>query len=135
MDFANMGLGGGGKGKVLVVTDETVEKLPVMKTVLESLDSSGVRWEVFNSVRVEPKDHSVREAIEFGKKMDAQAYLAVGGGSVMDTAKMINLFACYPHADLLDFVSFPSFPGLVKLAWDLLGIKGKSEVLMMGEFR
>ena len=32
MDFANMGLGGGDKGKVLVVTDETVEKLLVIKT-------------------------------------------------------------------------------------------------------
>ena len=84
-----------------------VEKLPVMKTVLENLDSCGICWEVFNSVRVEPKDYSIRKAIEFGKQVDAQAYLAVGGGSVMDTAKMINLFACYPHADLLDFVSFP----------------------------
>ena len=107
MDFVNMGLGDGGKGKVLVVTDETVERLPVMKTVLESLDRSGVHWELFSSVKIEPKDYSVREAIEFGKKVNAQAYLAVGGGSVMDTTKLINLFTCYPHADLLDFVSLP----------------------------
>lgn len=117
MDFANMGLGRGGRldgsgGKVLVVTDGTVEKLPVMETVVQSLEWEGVRWEIFSRARVEPKDYSVREAIDFGKKINADAYLAVGGGSVMDTAKMINLYGCYPEADLMDFVNAPLGKGL-----------------------
>ncbi|RPB20934.1 hypothetical protein L211DRAFT_841252 [Terfezia boudieri ATCC MYA-4762] len=63
MDFANMGLGRGGRldgsgGKVLVVTDGTVEKLPVMETVVQSLEWEGVRWEIFSRARVEPKDYS-----------------------------------------------------------------------------
>ena len=42
MDFVNMRLSDGGKGKMLVVTDETVEKLPVMEVVLGSFDRGGV---------------------------------------------------------------------------------------------
>ena len=57
MDFVNMGLGGA-RGKVLVVTDGTVEKLPVMQAVVQSLEREGVSWEVFSRVRVEPKDYS-----------------------------------------------------------------------------
>lgn len=49
----------------------------------------------------------MREAIGFGKQVNAGAYLAVGGGSVMDTAKMMNLYGCYPKADLMDFVIYP----------------------------
>ncbi len=33
--------------------------------------------------------------------------MAVGGGSVMDTAKLMNLYTCYPDADFLDFVNAP----------------------------
>ncbi|KAF8420192.1 putative Fe-containing alcohol dehydrogenase [Tirmania nivea] len=115
MDFANMGFGRGGRlsgGKVLVVTDGILEGLPVMKRVIESLEREGVRWEIYSRIRVEPKDYSVREAIDFGKKINADAYLAVGGGSVMDTAKMINLYGCYPEADLMDFVNAPLGKGL-----------------------
>jgi len=58
LDLANMGFGNRESGRVLVVTDGTVSRLPVMETVVESLESAGVRWEVFSKVRVEPKDYS-----------------------------------------------------------------------------
>ncbi|KAF8464372.1 iron-containing alcohol dehydrogenase-domain containing protein [Kalaharituber pfeilii] len=111
MDFANMNAGKG-VGKVLVCTDKTIKELPLMMEVAQALDRARVKWEVYTRCRSEPKDYSVKEAIEFGKKVNADAYLAVGGGSVMDTAKIVNLYNCYPEADLMDFVNAPLGKGL-----------------------
>jgi hydroxyacid-oxoacid transhydrogenase len=36
----------------------------------------------------------------------------VGGGSVIDTAKLMNLYTCFPEADFLDFVNAPLGKGL-----------------------
>lgn len=103
MDFANM------KAKnVIVVTDATVAKLLPMKTAIEALERSGIKYEIFSDVRVEPKDYSIKKAIEFSKRINGDAFLAVGGGSVMDTAKLMNLYTCFPEAEFLDFVSRPS---------------------------
>ena len=52
-----------GARRVLVVTDPLVGKLPPVRTVLESLDRSGVPFDLFDRVRVEPSDESLLEAI------------------------------------------------------------------------
>ena len=50
---------------------------------------------------------SIRDAIDFAKEYGPDAFLAVGGGSVIDTAKLMNLYTNYPEADFLDFVNAP----------------------------
>lgn len=102
MDFKNMGA-----KRVCVVTDTTVRKLTAVKQVEEALSREGIEYEIFDKVRVEPKDSSIKEAIAFAKPYRPDAYLAVGGGSVMDTAKLMNLYNEYPEADFLDFVNAP----------------------------
>ncbi|KAI1843739.1 hypothetical protein JX266_009998 [Neoarthrinium moseri] len=102
MDFTNMGA-----RRVCVVTDSTVKHLTAMKQVEEALSAEGIEFEVFDKVRVEPKDSSIKEAIAFAKPYRPDAFLAVGGGSVIDTAKLMNLYTEYPEADFLDFVNAP----------------------------
>ncbi|KAI0894626.1 Dehydroquinate synthase-like protein [Annulohypoxylon nitens] len=102
MDFANMGA-----KRVCVVTDSTVRNLLAMKQVEEALSREGIEYDIFDKVRVEPKDSSIKEAIAFAKPYQPDAFLAVGGGSVIDTAKLMNLYTEYPDADFLDFVNAP----------------------------
>src|SRR6185503_11620396 len=65
----------------------------------------------YDQVRVEPTDQSFKAAIAFATTGNFEGYVAVGGGSVMDTAKAANLYATYP-ADLLDYVNAPVGKGL-----------------------
>lgn len=55
---------------------------------------------------------SIKEAIAFAKPHAPDAFLAVGGGSVIDTAKLMNLYTTFPEADFLDFVNAPLGKGL-----------------------
>jgi len=93
--------------RVCVVTDSTVAKLTAVAQVREALTREGIEFTIFDKVRVEPKDSSIKEAIAFSKSYGPDAYLAVGGGSVIDTAKLMNLYTEYPDADFLDFVNAP----------------------------
>ncbi|EIT73331.1 iron-containing alcohol dehydrogenase-domain containing protein [Aspergillus flavus] len=107
MDFANMQA-----KRVCIVTDQNVSKLDAMKQAVEGLSREGIEFTVFDKVRIEPKDYSVKEAIAFAKPYNPDAFLAVGGGSVIDTAKLMNLYTVYPEADFLDFVNAPLGKGL-----------------------
>ncbi|GFN99661.1 hypothetical protein PoB_002616700 [Plakobranchus ocellatus] len=107
MDVKNMG----GKN-VCVMTDGNLSKLPPVKTTLESLDKYGVNYKLYDKCRVEPSDQSLQDAIDFSKKHQFDLFVAVGGGSVMDTCKAANLFSSKPDAVLLDFVNAPIGKGL-----------------------
>ncbi len=80
--------------------------------MLESLDSAGVGFVLYDRVRVEPTDESFLDAIAFAKQSDYDAYVAVGGGSSIDTAKAVNLYATYPPSDFLDYVNPPIGKGI-----------------------
>ena len=107
MDLAELGA-----RQVLVLTDPGVSRLPPLKTVLESLDASRVPYAVYDRVRVEPTDESFLDAIAFAGSRPVDAFVAVGGGSTLDTAKAVNLYTSYPPADFLDYVNPPIGKGL-----------------------
>lgn len=65
--------------------DPNIATLPPMKTVLESLTKARIQFEVFDRVSVEPTDASLQVAIEFCRSKQFSAFVAVGGGSVIDT--------------------------------------------------
>src|SRR5438552_326350 len=94
------------KHHVLVFTDPNLRALLPVVTVLESLEEHKIRFSVFDRVRVEPTDQSFRVAASAAQADNFDAFVAVGGGSTIDTAKAANLYSCYP-ADFLDYVNPP----------------------------
>ncbi len=95
-----------GARRVMVVTDPNLAKNQSVSVTLEALRSEGIDPVLFDRVSVEPTDVSFKEAIRFAKDGKFDGYVAVGGGSSMDTAKAANLYATYP-ADLLTYVNAP----------------------------
>jgi len=107
MDLAALGA-----RRVLVLTDSVLKALPPVQTVADSLDRQKIPFVVYDLVRVEPSDQSVLNAVAFGRDGGFDAFVAVGGGSVIDTAKVVNLYTTYPPADFLDYVNAPIGKGL-----------------------
>lgn len=107
MDLADLGL-----RRVMVLTDPNLRALTPVTTALESLERHGVGFVLYDRVRVEPTDESFLDAIAFARQDRFDGFLAVGGGSTMDTAKAVNLYTTHPPADFLDYVNPPVGKGL-----------------------
>jgi len=107
MDLAELGV-----KRALVLTDPTVRSLPPAQTVIDSLAANKINYSVYDRVRVEPTDESFLDAIAFARSGSYDAFVAVGGGSTIDTAKAVNLYTTYPPADFLDYVNPPIGKGL-----------------------
>jgi hydroxyacid-oxoacid transhydrogenase len=113
MDLVDIGV-----EHVMVVTDPNLARLDFVYTALEALDKQNIRYTLFDKVRVEPTDKSLTEAIDFATAQSFDAFVAIGGGSTIDTAKAANLYSTYP-ADFLDYVNAPigkakPIPGALK---------------------
>lgn len=102
MDAADRGL-----RRVMVVTDPIVRRLPAVEAVLESLRENRVESVVYDGVRIEPSDTSFADAIDTARRQSCDGFIAIGGGSVIDTAKAANLYTTYPPGDFLDYVNAP----------------------------
>jgi len=95
-----------GSHRVMVVTDANLNESEPVAVTLESLRKHGIDAVLFDQVRVEPTDISFKEAIKFAEDGNFDGFVAVGGGSSMDTAKAANLYLTHP-ADFMTYVNPP----------------------------
>src|SRR5262245_59454281 len=72
--------------RVLMVTDPGVEATGLPERVRGLLTDAHLKAEVYDRVHVEPTDESLREAAAFARDGEWDGFLAVGGGSSIDTA-------------------------------------------------
>lgn len=95
-----------GVRRALIVTDPGVAGLGLPARIQGLLAEEGIKAEVYDGVEVEPTDRSMEEAAEFARAADFDGLIAVGGGSAIDTGKVVNLLTCHP-APLLDYLNRP----------------------------
>ena len=107
-----------GSHRVMVVTDANLTGSEPVAVTLEALGKHGIDAVLFDQASVEPTDISFKEAIKFAEDGNFDGFVAVGGGSSMDTAKAANLYATYP-AEFMTYVNPPigkgePIPGALK---------------------
>ena len=82
--------------KVLVVTDKTLFEIGVTKKVTDVLDNAEIPYEVYSEVKPNPTIKNVLDGVAVCKEIKADAIVAVGGGSAIDTAKGIGIVVKNP---------------------------------------
>ncbi len=80
-----------GVGRVLIVTDKNVRRAGHVEAVRASLDAAGVSSEVFDGVSFAIPEKEFLEGSIVWRDSKASGIVAVGGGSVIDVAKLIAL--------------------------------------------
>ena len=93
--------------RVLVVTDPGVAVTGHPARIADQMGQFGIEAVVFDNVHVEPTDVSLDVAIAWARDNGPwDAFVAVGGGSSIDTAKAVNLLTSN-DGDLMDYVNAP----------------------------
>ena len=79
--------------RVALFTDARVRQLECFDTAERALRDAGLDVVVYSETLVEPTDRSFEAAARFAQQGTFDAFVSVGGGSVMDTCKAANLLA------------------------------------------
>jgi alcohol dehydrogenase class IV len=81
--------------KALVVTDATLAKAGLADRVTDALRQAGVGSAVFDGTHPNPIEEDVEKGLEAYRAAGCDALIALGGGSPMDTAKVIRFMAVH----------------------------------------
>lgn len=100
-----------GLKQVLLVTDRTLSGLGFEQAITESLEAAHVGYSVFSDIHSEPNIAIIEAGRKQALETQSDAIVALGGGSVMDSCKMIAAGVRMPHvpvkALLLKFLPVP----------------------------
>ncbi|MFX1338807.1 MAG: iron-containing alcohol dehydrogenase [Promethearchaeota archaeon] len=92
--------------KCFIITDKVLEELGYLKILTDKLESYGKSYQVFTDVRPDPTEEGVLKAKELLISYGPEIIIALGGGSVMDTAKAGWALYEYPEFGVDDLHPF-----------------------------
>ena len=95
-----------GVRRAMLVSDRGVVEAGITERVRSSVEAAGIDVEVWDRARVEPTLESLQEAAAFAVVGDFDGFVAVGGGSSIDTAKAADLIASC-GGELMAYVNPP----------------------------
>lgn len=83
--------------KILVVTGENLLKFGIATKVTDLLKNAGIDFEIFTYIKPNPTIDNVKSGVESCKKFNAEAIVAIGGGSIIDASKAIGIIMTNPE--------------------------------------
>lgn len=101
--YCARGLGG---KEALLVTDKGVAKAGLIEHVKQPLEAQGIKTNMYDNVEPEPSYDSMQNAVDYASDLNIDILVGVGGGSSIDTAKVVNLITTH-KGSILDYVALP----------------------------
>ncbi|MCC3773197.1 iron-containing alcohol dehydrogenase, partial [Streptomyces sp. UNOC14_S4] len=96
-----------GVRSVLVVTDPNLTTIGLPQRVQKLIEQEGIAATVFDGAEVEPTDRGCEAAAASFGAQEFDSYVGLGGGSSMDTAKVINLLRSCPGHGVRRYLNRP----------------------------
>ena len=87
---------GYGARRVLLVTDKGVRNAGLTKNAEAGLVAGGCELTVFEDVEADPPSHVIERAVALCRDKDIELVASIGGGSALDTAKLVAYLAKTP---------------------------------------
>lgn len=86
--------------RLLVVTDKTLLSLGIAAPVITALESAGISTSIYSDILPDPDINEIESGFTLYTQDKCQGIVAIGGGSVIDGAKLIGVRAAKPHKTL-----------------------------------
>lgn len=94
---------------LMVYGGKSLKANGVYEEIVKSLNDAGIVFKELSGIKSNPRLSPVYEGIKIAKENKVEMILAVGGGSVIDTAKAVAA-GVYYDGDVWDFYSTPKQP-------------------------
>ena len=95
--------------RILLVTTPGFVRRGTLTSLLDGCKKENISVTIFSEIAPDPQIESVEQGFRLYQQIQAQAILAIGGGSVLDTAKLIGARVCCPKKTV------PAMRGLLKV--------------------
>ena len=77
--------------RVLLISDPGLLRAGLLDAPLQAMRDSGLQVTLYSDVQADPPAASVQDAVEVARQCRAQVVIGLGGGSSLDTAKLVAL--------------------------------------------
>lgn len=83
--------------RLFVITDPGLVKAGVVTPVVAALEEAGLEVTLYSDVEADPPESRVMATVTAAREAGAEIVVGLGGGSSMDTAKLVALLAATPQ--------------------------------------
>jgi alcohol dehydrogenase class IV len=96
-----------GGSRVLLVTDQGLMKVGIPQIVQSHIKKQGIKLSIWDGVESEPSVKSIEQGIHWCQDKEFDAFISVGGGSSIDSTKVLNLILSN-GGEIIDYVAPPT---------------------------